>query len=236
MAVATAEKRREGMILVKVWEPTVRVTHWLLFLSITTLCITGYLIGNPTFSSPQEAAKTFTFGTIRFLHFAAAYVLLATFLIRLYWGFVGNRYARWSTLLPITGKRWRAIWKEVLDLALPKGKFRVYTGHSPLANVFYVLVYLAVLFSLVSGFTMYGAAHYTPFWRTISAWGLALFGNNLNTVHFWHHWLLWFFILFFLMHLYLVIYTIVVSRTTEIDTMISGYKFVVEETLSEEAE
>ncbi len=236
MATVTSEKRREGMILTKVWEAPVRITHWLLFLSVTILAITGYLIGNPPFSSPEEAAKTFTFGTIRFLHFVAAYVLLATFMLRFYWGFVGNRYARWSTMLPLTRQRWRAIWKEILDLLWPRGKFRVYTGHSPLANLIYVVVYLAVLFSLISGFTMYGAAHYTPFWRKLTAWGLALFGYNLNTVHYWHHWLLWFFAVYFLVHLYLVVYTLVISRTTEIDTMISGYKFVLEEELSEEAE
>jgi len=81
---------------------------------------------------------------------------------------------------------------------------------------------------------MYAASQYTPFWRRIAAWGLALFGNNLNQVHLLHHFLLWIFALFVIFHLYMVIYTVVVSYTTEVDTMISGYKFVLKSELAEE--
>lgn len=221
------------VVYTKVWQTPIRIAHWLMFLSVITLGITGYLIGNPSFSEPTEASKIYTFGKIRFIHFTAAYVLLTAFLIRLYWGLVGNRFSRWLLMLPITGKRIKAIFSEAGDLLMPKGKLRVYTGHSPLANVIYLIVYLGVLFSIITGFTLHAQAHYTPFWRTIAAWGLGLFGNNLNNVHFLHHLMLWFFILFVMVHLYLVVYTVIVSRTTEIDTMVSGRKFVFREELHE---
>jgi Ni/Fe-hydrogenase 1 B-type cytochrome subunit len=70
----------------------------------------------------------------------------------------------------------------------------------------------------------------------VAEWGLALFGNNLNTVRLLHHLVLWFFAVFLVIHLYLAIYTIVVSRTTEIDTLISGKKFVFKEEISPESE
>ncbi len=229
----TIRTGRDELILRKVWEAPVRLSHWVMAFSIVVLWITGYLIGNPRFSAPGDAATLFEFGTIRFLHFAAGYLLLAAFLLRLYWGFVGNRYARWWHMLPLRGWQWRAMAEEIRDLLYPRGRFRVYTGHSPLANVIYVFVYLAVAFALLTGFTMYAAAQYTPFWRAIAAWGLGLFGGNLNQVHFLHHWLLWLFGVFIVVHLYLVVYTVILSRTTEVDTMISGYKFVLKSELSE---
>jgi Ni/Fe-hydrogenase 1 B-type cytochrome subunit len=224
------------VIFAKVWQLPIRIAHWLIFLSVVTLGITGYLIGNPSFSAPTEASKIYSFGNVRYIHFLAAYVLVSAFLIRLYWGFVGNRFSRWLTMLPLTTGRWKGIFAETADLVLPKGRLRVYTGHSPMANLGYIAVYAGILFSIVSGFTLHAAAHYSPAWRKVAAWGLALFGNNLNTVHLLHHVMMWFFALFLLVHLYLVIYTVVVSRTTEIDTMFSGKKFVFEGELAKDHE
>jgi len=212
----------------------VRIVHWTIFVSITVLTITGYLIGNPPFSVPGEAATIYTFGTIRFLHFVAGYVLLAAFIVRLYWGFVGNRFARWTTMIPWNVRKWRAMLLELRDLFLPRRSIHVYTGHAPLGNATYLLVYAGVFLALLTGLIMYSAPHYTFFWRKIGALGLALFGYNLNWVRFIHHLLLWFFILFVVFHLYLVVYTLVVTKTTEVDTMISGYKYVLEEELVEE--
>ncbi len=221
------------VISVEVWERPVRVTHWLMTLAILVLGITGFLIGRPPFSAPTEASETFSLGTIRFIHVVAGYVLLATFLVRLYWGFVGNRFCRWTTMLPITRRRWKGIAEETGDLLYPRGTFRVYRGHTPLANVSYLVAYLGVLLSVITGFTLHAHAHYSAFWRTIAAWGLWLFGNNLNTVRLVHHLTLWFFAVFLIVHLYLVIYTTVFSRSTGAETMISGKKLLLREELSE---
>ncbi len=216
----------------EVWELPVRITHWVMVLALLVLGTTGYLIGNPPFSAPGEASGLYTFGTIRFIHFLAGYVLLATLLFRLYWGLVGNRYCRWTMMLPTKRKRWLGMKEEIKDLLNPKGPFRVYTGHSPLANTSYIVLYLALVFSMISGFTLYAQGQYSPFWRSVAATGLALFGNKLNTVHLLHHLALWFFAIFLVIHLYLIAYTIIVSCSTEVDTMISGRKFVLEDHIS----
>ena len=228
-----SKEKPDQVVYARVWQIPVRVAHWVMFFSIITLGITGYLIGNPGFSEPTEASKVYTFGNIRFIHFLAGYILAASFLLRLYWGLVGNHFSRWLTMLPFTKNRFEGIFRESRALLWPKGKLRVYTGHSPLANVGYLVLYLGLLTSIVTGFTLYAQSNYTPFWRKIAAGGLSLFGNNLNNIHLVHHLLLWFFILFFMVHLYLVIYTVTVSRTTQVDTMISGKKFVFREELEE---
>jgi Ni,Fe-hydrogenase I cytochrome b subunit len=39
-------------------------------------------------------------GTVRFLHFPAAFLFFFNFVFRIYWGFVGNTYARWPAFIP----------------------------------------------------------------------------------------------------------------------------------------
>lgn len=229
------EKKKEKVVYIKVWEMPVRFVHWMTFLSVITLGISGYYIGNPSFSMPAEASASHTVGNIRFIHFSAGFLLISCFLIRLYWGFVGNRFSRWLTMLPHTKERWKGIFWEIEDLLKPRGRLRIYTGHSPAANMIYLFVYLGIFFAILTGLTLYSQSHYSPLWRQIAYFGIWLFGD-LNTVHFLHRLMLWFFALMVLLHLYFVIYTVVVSRTTEIDTMFSGMKFVFESELAKETE
>lgn len=224
------------MLYVKVWEAPVVVSHWLMALAVIVLGVSGYLIGDPPFSQTGDASASYSLGTIRFIHFLAGYVLSAAFLLRLYWGVVGNRFCRWTSMLPLRKQRWLAMGEEIKYLLRPKGAFHIYTGHAPLANLSYLVLYLGIFFSIVSGFTLYAQAQYSPLWRWVAGLAMPLFAGNLNVVHLLHHLALWFFALFLLIHLYLVLYTILVSRTTEVDTMLSGRKFVFEEDLSRYAE
>ena len=62
------------------------------------LCVTGYLIGAPmrAFYAP-EAYMQYWFGWVRFIHFLCAFVYVFNFVARIYWGFVGNKYASWAS-------------------------------------------------------------------------------------------------------------------------------------------
>src|ERR1035441_2409373 len=72
------------------------------FLWVTALCITGYLIGAPIRAFyAAEAYQQYWFGWVRFIHFFCAYIYVFNFLARLYWGFVGNKYARWTNFFPL---------------------------------------------------------------------------------------------------------------------------------------
>ncbi len=224
--------RPHDVVLYRVWEKPVRITHWFMFLSVLTLCVTGYLISRPPFSAPTEASDSYVHATIRFIHFVAAYVLLFSFLIRLYWGFVGNRFCRWSHMLPVTAKRWRGIFAEIETLLFPWKSAHVYMGHAPLASVIYLGAYAGVVVALGSGFIHYAQSHYSPFWRWVAGVGLSAFGYNLKVIHLVHHQMLWFFVVYFIVHLYMVGHTMYVSRTTEIDTMITGRKFVHRDDIS----
>ena len=62
---------------VYVYQAPVRLWHWANAGSILVLAITGYFIGSPPPAVGGEASASFLFGWIRYLHFAAAYILIA---------------------------------------------------------------------------------------------------------------------------------------------------------------
>ena len=97
---------------VYVWEFPVRLYHWVNAVTVCVLAVTGFIIGNPTsVSFAGEAYQQYWFGWVRFLHFASAYVFTFNFLMRIYWGFVGNRYARWQNFIPHRAAQLRESWE-----------------------------------------------------------------------------------------------------------------------------
>ena len=97
---------------VYVWQLPVRFFPGINAAAITALCVTGWLITHPpALMHSGEAWTSFWFGKVRFVHFASGYVLLANFLVRLYWAFAGNKYASWRNFLPLTRAQFREVWK-----------------------------------------------------------------------------------------------------------------------------
>ena len=101
--------RGKTMERVFVWQLPVRFFHWINAFCIVALGVTGYLIGHPlAFASSAEPwAAGYWFGTVRFIHFSVAYVLTFNFLFRIYWGFVGNKYATWRNFIPLRAEQWK---------------------------------------------------------------------------------------------------------------------------------
>ena len=93
-ALDSAGERARSLQTVYVYQAPVRLWHWVNALLILGLCITGYFIGSPLPSVPGEASNSFQMGYIRFIHFACGQILIVFFLLRFYWAFVGNKYAK----------------------------------------------------------------------------------------------------------------------------------------------
>jgi Ni/Fe-hydrogenase 1 B-type cytochrome subunit len=217
-----------------VWELPVRIFHWVNALSIVTLCITGYLIGNPpAMQSAAEASDRYFFGTIRFIHFAAAYIFFFNFLFRLYWGFVGNKYADWKNFIPTSKKFFREMWEVIrIDILLQRNREHLSVGHNALAGFIYFLTFIAFLIQCITGFALY--ADMSTWWFA-SLWVpvAELFGENFNLRN-WHHAAMWFFIVFTIVHIYLVFYHDYVEGRGEISSMGGGWKFIEEEVFVKE--
>ncbi len=211
---------------VYVWQLPVRLYHWVNFLCVTVLAITGFIIGRPvTLLIGQDASFSYWFGTTRFIHFLAAFVFFFNFLFRIYWGFVGNEYARWHNFLPLR----KAQFREALDvLKIDVLQARVEpmhsTGHNSLAGWTYFLSFLVFVFQSVTGFGMY-AAMSTSWLPHLFAWIVPLMGSDF-AVRQWHHLMMWFFLIFSMVHVYLVFYHDYVEGRGVTSSMIGGWKFI----------
>jgi len=215
---------------VYVWQLPVRFYHWINALAVAVLCATGYLIGDPVIHpAVGEASFNYTFGWVRFLHFAAAFVFFFNFLFRIYWGFVGNEYADWKNFLPLDRKVFRRQVKEaveVLKVDVLQSKIAPVEslGHNALAGWTYFLTFLAFLFQCLTGFGLYAAM--SAWWLPqLFAWVVPLMGGDF-AVRQWHHMAMWFFIIFTMVHVYLVFYHDYVEGRGVISSMAGGWKFV----------
>jgi len=210
---------------VYVWEFPVRLYHWVNALCVVVLCVTGYLIGRPlaiTYSS--EAYQQYWFGTVRFLHFVTAFVFFFNFLVRIYWGFVGNTYARWTNFIPTKPAQWREMVKVLkLDILQAHGQRLITIGHNALAGLIYFLSFLAFLFQALTGFALYSSMSHSWFPRMF-AWITPIMGGDF-AVRQWHHVFMWFFILFVLVHVYLVFYHDYIEGRGTTSSMVGGWKF-----------
>ncbi|HSN92658.1 MAG TPA: Ni/Fe-hydrogenase, b-type cytochrome subunit [Anaeromyxobacteraceae bacterium] len=214
-----------GYRRVLVWEYPVLLYHWINFACVAVLATTGYLIGTPiALAASGEAYQQYWFGTVRLAHFIAAFVFFFNLLIRLYWGFVGNRYARLRGWLPVGSERWREIGDVLrVDVLQARVERPISLGHNALAAPVYLLVFLASLFQAATGFALYsGMSHsYVP---RLFAWVVPLMGGDF-AVRQWHHAAMWLFVVFAIVHVYLVFYHDYVEGRGTVSSMASGWKF-----------
>jgi Ni/Fe-hydrogenase 1 B-type cytochrome subunit len=211
---------------VYVWQLPVRLYHWVNALVVFSLAATGYIIGRPVaLANAAEASYSYWFGTVRFIHFVSAFLFFFNFLFRIYWGFVGNAFARWQNFLPFRRNQIReAVDVLKVDILQATATPLESVGHNPLAGFTYFLTFLAFLFQSVTGFGMY-AAMSDSWLPRMFAWIVPLMGGDF-AVRQWHHMMMWFFILFTIVHVYLVFYHDYVEGRGVISSMAGGWKFV----------
>ncbi len=208
-----------------VWQLPVRFYHWINALVIVVLIVTGFIIGDPpAIQSAAEASFSYWFGTVRFIHFLAAYIFLFNFLIRIYWGFAGNKFARWDNFIPYSRQHWRDMWEVIkVDIFQVECTHNPNLGHNALASFTYFLTFIVFLLQVLTGFGIYAAM--SPSWfPQLFAWVPALLGGDIATREI-HHILMWFFILFAMVHVYLVFYHDYIEKNGVTSSMIGGWKF-----------
>lgn len=124
---------------VLVWDPLVRVFHW----SLVVAFFGAYLLGDDGGA----------------LHQAFGFAAVGLVAVRLLWGFVGSRHARFSSFVPSKGVLLRYL-KDVLA-----HKEARYLGHNPAGAAMIVALLAAIIATGTSGWLMTTDA----FWGSESA-------------------------------------------------------------------
>ncbi len=210
-------------IVVKVWEFPVRLVHWTNFLSILALCVTGAYIHWPFLSTPTTAFP-YVMGWMRFVHFVAGWALLAGLLVRLYWGFVGNRYSRIGTFFPYLTRQGRKSFLGVLRYyALLSPRLPPHLGHNALALTVYSGIFAVMAFQVVSGFALLGQADPSGTTYLLTGWIFSLVSNGW--VRFAHYAATFVMGAFLIAHVYAMWVSDLAERDGTSGSLFSGYKY-----------
>lgn len=209
-----------------VFEAPVRIWHWVHALSIVVLCVTGYLIANPLSSIGGEASEHFVMGNLRMIHFIASYVFAIGFVLRIYFGLVGNKYSRELLYLPVWRREW---WQDLF------GEIKYYMflqrdpphsdAHNALAQAaMWFFNTLLGVFMIVTGFALYGEGLGLGSWAdTMFGWALPLLGGS-QQVRMLHLFGMWLFIVFSIVHIYMAVRADIMGKQSSVSTIISGWR------------
>lgn len=135
---------------VKVWDPFVRLFHWSLVVAFTVAFVTeDEYLG---------------------VHSWAGYIVLTLVLLRLIWGVIGTRYARFTDFVRAPNEILRYLG------TILRGHPRRYLGHNPAGGAMVVMLLVMLLFTTMSGLLLYGIAEYAgplaPYLTAVPrAWG-----------------------------------------------------------------
>ena len=208
-----------------VWEFPVRAYHWINAACVVTLIFTGFFIGRPpAIHYSHEAYGQYWFGWVRFVHFAFAFVYFFNQLARIYWGFVGNQFARWKNFIPHRAEQFREIAETLrVDILQTQARGTISLGHNALAGFVYFLSFLVFLFQAFTGFALYSGMSGSLLPRLFTS-AVPLMGGDM-AVRQWHHMGMWFFVAFVIVHVYLVAYHDYVEGRGTTSSMVGGWKF-----------
>ena len=117
---------------VQIWDLFVRIFHW----SLVFAFLVAYVTEEDVLS----------------VHTLAGYVVISLVLLRLVWGVIGPRYARFSDFAYSPSK----IRQFLVDTS--KLRARRYLGHNPAGGAMIFLLIACLVLTAVSGLVVYGAA------------------------------------------------------------------------------
>ena len=142
---------------VRIWDPFVRVFHWVL--------VGAFVVA---YISEDHYLD---------IHTTAGYTVLTLVALRVVWGFIGSRHARFSDFVRPPGEA----LSYVKDTFL--GRARRYLGHNPAGGLMIVAMLISLLATTVSGVALLGVEESAGPLATLMAGASHGFEEGLEEVH-----------------------------------------------------
>lgn len=148
----------------KAWDLPTRLFHWINFLCILTLSLLGLIMLNKGAIGISGTEAGIGLKTV---HVLVGYVFAANLLVRITWGFIGGRHARWSSLLP--GKNFKQQLREY-NASIKSGQPQTFIGHNPKGRLSVLVLMLALTIMLITGMVRAGTdIYYPPFGKIFAS-------------------------------------------------------------------
>ncbi len=146
----------------KVWDVPTRVFHWVNFTTIIGLIIVGLIM---LFKKELGITGVDAKVGLKTVHVFIGYIFVLNFVWRIIWGFIGNKYSRWSNLVPRKG--FISVIRQYIHSA-KSGDTDQYIGHNPLGRLAIIFIYLLLLTMAVTGLIRAGTdIYYPPFGSSV---------------------------------------------------------------------
>jgi Ni/Fe-hydrogenase 1 B-type cytochrome subunit len=207
-------------VRIYVWEVPVRVTHWVTFATLLVLTVTGTYLANPFLFAPGQE----TMRLVRFIHIVAAFVFVASGIVRTYWLFAGNQFSRWTAFVPTNRRHLREVVRQTQFYVFLRKDLPGILGHNALAGGTYTVVFFLFLIQTVTGFALVGL-HGTQPWAALLGWVPGLLGGEQG-IRLIHHLLMWAIIAFAIHHVYSAVLVDHIERNGLMSSIFTGSKFV----------
>jgi cytochrome b len=140
----------------KAWDVPTRVFHWVNFITIICLIFIGLIM---LFKKELGITGIDAKVGLKELHVIIGYVFVLNFIWRIIWGFVGNKYARWSNIVPHKG--FASVVRNYIR-SVKSGDPEQYIGHNPLGRLAISFILLLMFTMAVTGLVRAGTDIYYP--------------------------------------------------------------------------
>lgn len=185
---------------IMIWDPLVRFFHWTL-----VACFALAFVTEDDFLG---------------LHVWAGYVIGILLLVRVAWGFVGTRHARFSDFV-FSPRRVKAYLRELFQ-----GRARRWLGHNPAGGMMIVAMMITLGLTVITGLMVYAVGDDAGPLRDYITSRSELFEDVLEGTH---EFLANLMVLMVVVHVAGVLVESLLHRDNLIGAMISGRKKVIDE-------
>ncbi|AFL76269.1 cytochrome b/b6 domain-containing protein [Thiocystis violascens] len=185
----------EAQTPVRVWDPLVRIFHW----SLAAGFATAFIVEDDLLD----------------VHVWAGYLVLTLIAVRLVWGVIGTRHARFSDFVRGPGQILTYL-KDALRFRAPR-----YLGHNPAGGAMVIALLLSVAATGVTGIALYGAQEFSGPLAGLMSELPAASGEALEEVH---EVLANFTLVLIVLHVVGVAFSSLSHGENLIGSMISGFK------------
>lgn len=142
---------------VQVWDPFVRIFHW----SLVALFVLAFVTGDE----------------VERVHVVVGCMIAALVGIRIVWGLVGSRHARFRSFVRSPAETFDYMWKVV------RGRAPRYIGHNPAGGLMTIVLLGMIVAIAVSGFMMTTDAFWGAKWVEALHEGLVYATLGLIALH-----------------------------------------------------
>ncbi len=139
----------------RVWDRSIRLFHWINVFLVSLLVGLGLAILNSKALQVGDEGKIL----LKTLHSWAGYAFIANLLWRIFQGFFGSQYSRWSHVLPFRREYFKSLATYLRSLKTDPQK---YLGHNPAARLVIALLLISMCLQAATGLVLAGTDLYLP--------------------------------------------------------------------------